>query len=396
MLPAVGRRLRQLWERTPAGVVDIALAIVVLLAQLAPFVSAQPLPGHHGWPWPMFLPVIASTVPLVWRRRAPFVVLILTEFGAGAYAFFPDGPPQPIWYGALVAMFTLAALAPRWQRVSALVFIGWGAILVTGALDTAARGVLMWVTAYALGRAWAARGAQADALRERAQHLERERELEAARERARIARDMHDILAHGVSVMIAQAEAGPVFVGRDDARVSSTFDAISAAGREAMTQLRRILGVLNERPGDTEPNGASPMPTLADVTALVAQVERAGVDVDLVETGVAGEFAADTQIAAYRIMQEALTNVLKHARVERGRITVAVRLEWHEEDLMVSVTDNGSTGGAVGSGGHGLIGIAERAAACGGTASCGPAAGGGFRVLASLPRTGAPALVVAR
>jgi signal transduction histidine kinase len=391
MLPAVGTRLRRLWKRTPAAAVDIALAVVVLLAQLAPFVSAQPLPGHYAWPWAMFLPVVASTVPLVWRRRAPFVVLILTELGAGAYALFPDGPPQPIWYGALVAMFTLAALAPRWQRVSALVFIGWGAVLVTGALDTAARGVLMWVTAYALGRAWAARGAQADALRERTRHLERERELEAAGERARIARDMHDILAHGVSVMIAQAEAGPVFVGRDDERVSSTFDAISSAGREAMIQLRRILGVLNDGPADV-----APMPTLADVTALVAQVERAGVVVDLVETGVAGELAADTQVAAYRIVQEALTNVLKHARADHGRITVAVRLEWCEDDLSVSVSDNGSGGGTAGGGGHGLIGIAERANACGGTASCGPAAGGGFRVSARLPRTGVPMMVVAR
>ncbi|HEY2794532.1 MAG TPA: histidine kinase [Micromonosporaceae bacterium] len=389
-------RLRQLWDRIPAVVVDIALTVVVLLAQFAPFVSAQPLPGQHAWPWPMFLPVIASTVPLIWRRRAPFVVLILTELGAGAYAFFPAGPPQPIWYGALVAMFTLAALAPRWQRLSALIFIGWGAVLVTGALDTAVRGVLMWVTAYALGRVWAARGAQADALRERAHHLERERELAAARERARIARDMHDILAHGVSVMIAQAEAGPVFIGRDDARVAASFDAISVAGREAMTQLRRILGVLADDPTNASPSEARPMPRLADITGLVDQVTRAGLDVEMVESGATGELAADTQVAAFRIVQEALTNVLKHARADSGRVRVEIRLEWHEQDLTVSVTDNGATAVAANGAGHGLIGIAERAASCGGSARCGPADGGGFRVSAHLPGIRVPSLAVAR
>ncbi|SCL60296.1 Signal transduction histidine kinase [Micromonospora eburnea] len=367
---------------------DVALMVAVLLAQLAPFVSNRPAPGHDGWEPAMFLPILLSTVPVVWRRKAPFAVLIATEAGAGLYAFFPQGAPQPIWYGALLALFTLAAQAPWWQRITALVFIGWGAVLLTGALDTAARGVLLWVTVYALGRAWAARGAQTAALKERARHLERARELEAALERARIAREMHDVLGHGMSVMIAQAEAGPVFVGRDDARVTASFDAIAGAGREAMAQLRRVLGVL----GDGR-NELVPAPTLAGLPDLTNSVERPGfIAVHLAEAGEPRKLPADVEAAAYRIVQEGLTNVLKHARPDHGAVRVDVALAWTGDGLTVRVTDDGvgARGDGAGTGadgaGRGLTGIAERAAACGGQARWGAGAGGkGFRVEASLP-----------
>ncbi|MBM7491490.1 signal transduction histidine kinase [Micromonospora luteifusca] len=345
---------------------DAALTTAVLLAQLAPFVSNDPPPGHAGWEPLVFLPMLVTVVPLLWRRRAPFVVLIVIELGAGAYALLPEGAPQPVWYGALVAMFTLAAQAPRWQRVSALVFIGWGALLVTGSLDTAARGVLLWLAAYMLGRAWAARGTQTAALQERTRHLERARELEAAHERARIAREMHDILGHGMSVMIAQAEAGPVFVGRDDARTTASFEVIASTGREAMAQLRRILGVLGQGPDDL-----APAPTLSGLPDLVARVGRSGVDVQLIRSGEPGMLGPDGEAAAYRIVQEGLTNVLKHARREGGAVRADVTLDWHDDGLRLRVVDNGD-GGPPDAEGRGLVGIAERAAACGGTATWGP------------------------
>jgi signal transduction histidine kinase len=242
-----------------------------------------------------------------------------------------------------------------------------------------------------MGRAWAARGAQAEALRERARHLEDERELEAARERARISRDVHDILGHGVSVMIAQAEAGPVFIGRDNARVEATFDAITAAGREAMSQLRRILDVLGDRS-----EHPAPRPTLSDLASLAAQVTASGVRVELVESTPAGTLSADAQVAAYRIAQEALTNTLKHARGVPEPVEAHVDLDWSDGSMAMTITDNGS-GGTVGNSGRGLVGIAERAGACGGSASCGPRSDArGFRVSVRLPAEGAMPAVGAR
>jgi len=330
----------------------------------------------------MVLAVMLSVVPLIWRRRAPLAVLVATEIGAGVYNLTGHaGPSQPIWYGAVIALFTLAAQGPRWQRLGALVFIAWGALLVTGSLATAARGTLIWLTAYALGRAWAGRGAQAEALRERARRLERDREWAAERERARIAREMHDVLGHGVAVMIAQAEAGPVFIGRDDARVEASFEAITVAGRDAMAQVRRILGLL--APADRP---APPAPTLAGLPALVSHIAATGVEVRLTDDVPAGSVSPSVEEAAYRIVQEALTNVLKHACGPGRPPAVTVELFGEGELLVVRVTDDGPGGDPAG-GGHGLAGIRARAAAQGGEAEAGPREDGtGFRVTARLPR----------
>ncbi|WIM96380.1 histidine kinase [Actinoplanes oblitus] len=365
------------WARGfPPAAVDTGLMLIALIAQLAPFLS-----GDRHWPLPCYAVAVAVSVPVIWRRRAPFAVLLATEAAAAGYDLVPGGPRQPLWYGALIAMFTVAAQAPRWQRISAIVIIGWGAFLLTGSIETAARGALLWTTAYVMGRAWANRREEVRTLQERARHLERERELEAERERSRIARDMHDILAHAVSITIAQAEAGPVVMKQGPARTEEAFDAIAAAGREAMAQLRRILGVL-----DASGEGArAPQPTLDEIAELVGNVSQVGgVAVTLTVLGQPGTVPPDAGVAAYRIVQEALTNVLKHARAR----TVTVTLDWRGDDLVITVADDGrgprrTTGQAPG---HGLIGIRERAASCGGSATAGPAPGGrGFQVEARLP-----------
>jgi signal transduction histidine kinase len=371
--------LRDWFRRFPPLVVDCALALVALAAQLAPFVSGHPT-SERGWPATGYLCAVAVSVPVIFRREAPFVVLLVSELAAAAYSFVPDGPRQPLWYGALIAMFTVAAQAPRWQRISAIVIIAWGAFIFTGSVETAARGALLWTAAYALGRSWANRQEQVRLLQERALHLERERELEAERERSRIARDMHDILAHAVSITIAQAEAGPVVMRQGPERTEAAFDAIATAGRDAMGQLRRILGVLNAG----EPASRAPQPTLAGIPGLVEQVSEAGpARVRLIVSGQPGAVSADTAMAAYRIVQEALTNVMKHA----GARTATVTLGWSDDDLSITVTDDGAGPAKAGSGGHGLRGIRERAAGCGGSATAGPAPGGGFQVRAMLPAT---------
>ncbi|GIE85411.1 sensor histidine kinase [Actinoplanes regularis] len=373
-LAAVADRLRRL----PPVVVDSGLALAALAAQLAPFVSADP-PAGRSWPVGGYLVAVAVSLPVILRRRFPFWMLMASELAAAAYTLVPDGPRQPLWYGALIAMFTVGARAPRWQRISAIVIIAWGAFIFTGSLETAARGALLWTAAYAMGRAWASRQEHVRILQERALHLERERELEAERERSRIARDMHDILAHGVSIMIAQAEAGPVLMGKGPERAEAAFDAIAAAGRDAMGQLRRILGVL-EAGGESL---RAPQPTLADIPELVERVSSNGsVPVTLTVSGNPGKLTADAEIAAYRIVQEALTNVMKHARAR----TVTVALDWSGGDLAVTVVDDGD-GAVAGDGlGRGLNGIRERAVSCGGSATAGAVPDGrGFRVRALLP-----------
>ena len=362
------------WARgLPPIAVDAGLAVVALVAQLAPFVS-----GGRDWPIAAYFICVAVSLPVIWRRRAPFAVLMVSELAAAAYTFVPDGPRQPLWYGALIAMFTVAAQAPRWQRVSAVVIIAWGAFILTGSFETAARGALLWTTAYAMGRAWANRQAYVRTLQERARHLERERELEAERERSRIARDMHDILAHAVSITIAQAEAGPVAMKQGPARTEAAFEAIATAGRDAMAQLRRILGVLDAG-GES---ARSPQPTLAGIPGLVDQVSRVGsTSVTLIVSGRPGTVTPDAEVAAYRIVQEALTNVLKHA----GAKTVTVTLDWRDGELVITVADDGR-GPQTDGRGQGLIGMRERAASCGGSASVGPVPGGkGFQVQARLP-----------
>jgi signal transduction histidine kinase len=361
--------------RVPSQVVDVLLMTVVLVAQLAPFVSNEPTGGAANWSWQMYLPPVAASVPVLWWRRAPFLVLVACLAAAVAYRAFPLGAPQPIWYGLLVGIFKVAERGPRWQRVTLLAGIAVGAVVLTGSLATTARGVLTVVAAYAMGRAWAARRLHLDMLAERAQHLERENALAVERERARIVRDLHDILAHGMTVMVAQAQAGAADVRRHPERAEASFEAITTVGRDAMAQLRRVVGRLG--PSDAP----VARPRLAGLAELAARVSAAGLRVTVSETGQIRSLEPEGEVAAYRIVQEALTNAVKHA----DATAVEIRLVWHERELVVSVDDDGR-GPAGGSGGQGLIGMAERARACGGTASAGSGHGGrGFRVSARLP-----------
>ncbi|ETK33005.1 histidine kinase [Microbispora sp. ATCC PTA-5024] len=361
---------------------DAALALLTLFVQLWPFLSREnPLGG--SWHWWGYMVVVAAAVPLIWRRRAPVPVLVACLLPTGLYDLVDQVPSQPIWYAGLVAVYTVAAHTRLWTSLSLLILAVGGGLLVVGSSETALRGVVCFVAAYAIGRAAASSRAHAAALEERAARLGREREVEAERaaerERARIARDMHDILAHAVSLMVVQAEAGPVAVRSDPVKAEAVFDAIAAAGRDAMVQLRRMLSVLKE-----EEASRAPQPTIAALTTLTDQVRATGLDVTYSSSGVPGPLTPDTEVAAYRITQEALTNIVKHA----GATHAGVELTWQDDTLMIDVTDDGHGGEAsLPSGGNGLIGIRERAVACGGTAVAGPRTDGpGFHVRVRLPR----------
>jgi signal transduction histidine kinase len=375
--PAITARIRsanRYW-------VDLGLAAAVAVPVSMPFLSAAP-----GEATPLGGLLNAGTVmPLIWRRRAPATVgLIVAVFALLVSAY--DRPGQMLQYGGLVALYTVADLGRRWQRLAFLagifVVLPPGALWKGNSAPEFAFGLSLPLCAFLLGSLARASRARTTALQERAEQLRREQAAQVARaaaqERARIARDMHDVLAHAVSLMVVQAEAGPVVARADPARVEQVFEAIAETGREATVQLQQVLGVLKE---DRDAGWRSPQPTVAAIPGLVDRMSGERLRVDLRTDGRPRRLTADAEVAAYRIVQEALTNTVRHAAA--GSATV--RLAWNDDGLVVTVTDDGRGQGLASLAGHGLVGMRERAAACGGSAEIGPAPGGGFRVRAHLP-----------
>jgi signal transduction histidine kinase len=231
-------------------------------------------------------------------------------------------------------------------------------------------------------RAYAAR------LEERTTELEQAREELARRavteERLRLARELHDVVAHAISVIAVQSGVGAHIANTQPEEAAKALVAIEATSRGALEELRRLLGVLRQ---EHEPQGdLAPVPGLADLDSLLAEVSKAGLAVKLRVNGTRPPVPAGVDLSAYRIVQEALTNVVKHAGPAHAQVTIGYR----DQDVTVEVTDDGQ--GAVTSGsdgqagsGHGLIGMRERVAAFGGELEVGPRPGGGFRVAARLP-----------
>jgi signal transduction histidine kinase len=354
--------------------------------------------------------VLVQTLPLVWRRRFPFTVGLVTGLASAAYgvAPYPD-LAMPIPAGGVVGLYSVAAWGSRRAALAAGGFAAVGVAVTVGLPRTDADLVdAMFVTA-ALAGAWILgdrarlQRAVAAELRERAVRLERDRAGEARRavaeERARIARELHDVVAHHVSMMVVQAEAGPVAVEHDPARAAGAFEAISATGRQALVEMRRLLGVLR---GDGDPAPSlAPQPGLDQVPSLVEQVGRAGLEVELVVEGEQGSLPAGVDLSAYRIVQEALTNALRHGGPGRARVLVRygehdLRLEIHNEAADAAGNGAESASGRrsgdsdrqarrSGRPGQGLVGMRERAALFGGQLEAGPQPGGGFTVEARLP-----------
>ncbi|MEU7073809.1 sensor histidine kinase [Streptomyces narbonensis] len=383
----IPRAVRSGWERARSWgaanpwAVDIGLALLVQAAMTMPFVVPR-APELEPATWPAYGLTTLTVLPLVWRRRAPLAVLLAILAASALYKLALEGPGQPLPYTGLVSVYTIAVLSPPWKRLTtaALLMVAVPASvgLNTRSVRELTFSLFVFGAAYVFGRLQDAR--------QREHRIEAERA--ASRERARIAREMHDILSHAVSLMVVQAEAGPVAVRTAPERAEAAFDAISATGRDAMTQLRQMLGVLRE---GSESGAAprEPQPDLAGIPGLVERVRvSGGLAVTYATEGGVRALPPATGASAYRIVQEALTNVVKHARAR----TVDVRLNHEEGMLRVTVTDDGR-GPQAGPSGHGLVGIRERAAAHGGTAAMGPGPGGrGFevRVLLPVPAGSAP------
>ncbi|MGY1830220.1 sensor histidine kinase [Geodermatophilus sp. SYSU D01180] len=387
-------------EQLAATLRDRPFAVDAAFAALVGLVTVV-VPAQYSGPSQgvAFLLGVLLVAPLAWRRRAPVPAAAVVT-GAGLLELVAGTEFLPANVAALLMVHALAAYAPRWAARAGLALGLAGAVLASlrwwssGADDAllvtvGAIGVAV-VAAWALGRLRRSRLGEIAGLAERARLLEIERDQEmrlaATAERARIAREMHDVVAHSLSVVIAQADGGRYAGRTDPAAATGALEAIAATGRQALTDMRALLGVLREDRAEEY----APQPDVAAVPVLVDDVRASGLDVDLLVEGEPRPMAAGPQLAAYRIVQESLTNVLKHAG-PNGRAWV--RLHWRPDSLELSVLDDGRGAAAAlaeGDGhGQGLRGMHERAQLHRGRLEAGPRAGGGWRVHAVLPLGGA-------
>jgi len=370
---------------------DGALAVILFV-----LVQAQD-PVQRTMPLSVAITAL-ETLPLTFRRRAPSAVLIVVAAASIAHIVvgFHNGFFDT--FSVVVAVYSVAAHTPRRNSIRFLILIPF-ALALAIAIDWHNRGqvyllaipynLLLFVSPWLLGDSLQTRRAYAEQLEERERMLEREREDRAktalAEERTRIARELHDIVAHGVSVMVLQASAGGRIVETRPIEAARNFQAIQATGRGALDELRRMLGVLRESGDDA--SAREPQPGLADLDRLVDSVRESGVDTTLRIEGDTGSLAGAVQLQAYRVIQEALTNTLRHAGASRAE--VLVRRTAHQ--LIVDVVDDGRALERRlenDQPGHGLIGMRERVQLFRGDLDAGPRAEGGFRVRARFSLDG--------
>jgi signal transduction histidine kinase len=298
-------------------------------------------------------------------------------------------PPIEPWLAMLASVFALASRVDgRRLRVAASIA---GGLFAAGEIraELAGQGtgnvlpaVLVYVLIFVLGRVVRAHRRHASGQQDRAERLEREQDalaaLAVATERSRIARELHDVIAHSLSVIVVQAAAERRVLGPGRDSTAETLDSIEQAGRQAMTELRRLLGLLRKSDGELS---LAPQPGLGELADLVAQVREAGVEVGVSTEGDLAVLPRGLDLTAYRIVQECLTNVLKHAGAHR----VEISLRCPGRCLDIEVTDDGTSAGAHSPGGFGLVGMRERVTVYGGTGQAGYREGGGFGVHARLP-----------
>jgi signal transduction histidine kinase len=374
---------------------DSLLAGLLAAIDLLFFVS-QTAQGEHAdpspKPWFVALPLILGTVlPLVFRRRHPVLVAYLVLLFGTPHSILELGVSSLL--GTCIALYTLVAYV---GRKPALLFAGANVVgaAIQLPLQAHSEGQLIAMAAVgggAFGFCWllgefvGARRAYEAEVEARLHLLETEQDQQAkiavAEERARIARELHDVVAHAVSVIVVQADGAAYAVHSDPALAERAVKTISATGREALTELRRLLGVLRSEETDQE---RTPQPGAESLSELAERVRSVGLPVRLDIIGAIDDLPAGVGLGIYRIVQEALTNSLKHAGPGASAL---VRVERQADKVRLDVLDNGTRRGTlVGvSGGNGLIGMRERAHVFGGTLKAGPHPAGGWRVEAVLP-----------
>jgi signal transduction histidine kinase len=385
------------WLGRHRVLVDSVMAAILGLISLGSLIGGSPA---------AVLVVLLMIVPVAVRRRVPVAAFVIAA-AAGAWQVLglgvrtagspPHPGPIPSDLALLVLLYTVAAYRPRRYSIPALLTCVGGSLVaalvwvpVAGGIGLGQRlfvsGFLFGgvsLTFWILGDSMRYRRGYYAALEEKAARLEAERHAEAkvaaAAERARIARELHDVVAHHVSVMVVQADGAGYVIRSDPDRAAKALAAVSATGRQALTELRRVLGVLRS---DGEQAALTPVPGLGELRELLDQARAAGLEVSYLLTGAPRELPEGAELAAYRVVQESLTNTRKHAGLAA---TAAVTLQYEPDGLVVQVTDDGMAAPSGEPDGHGLAGMRERVALYGGTVTAGPLPGGGFRVRAWIP-----------
>jgi signal transduction histidine kinase len=387
------------WLRAHPLVVDSMLALLVVALGLSVLgVGRVPVPTG-------LLFIVALCAPVAVRRRYPVGAFVTVIIVGGLEVLLL---PRPFGsdVAVIVLLYTLAAYRPRRISLAALAIClaGSAAAIAKWApqhtIDsmytlgaTAAVFAGPALLAWLLGDSMQWRRGYYRGLEERAARLERERDAQAqiaaAAERARIARELHDVVAHNVSVMVVQADGAAFALETSPEKTRQALTAISRTGRQALAEMRGLLGVL--RSADDHSAELAPQPGVEQLAGLLEQTRAAGVPVSFTVEGVPRPMPPGAALTAYRIVQESLTNARKHGGLA---VTAAVTLRFCEEQLVIKVTDDGRRP-AAGEGrahraggdglGHGLIGMRQRVEVYGGTVTAGPQPGGGWRVTATLP-----------
>jgi signal transduction histidine kinase len=386
------------WVHRHPTIVDGVLAYGLLVGLLAGFPVSRSSPGA-------LVVSVISVAPITWRRQYPRAVFAIC--GEAAFVAMKSGGPALPPLGLLVALYTVSSICDRRWSIGAGIVSWLGVVAVAVLRDQPGPlhiktlvGPLAVITAtWLIGDNLRVRRAYVAQLEERAERLEAEREEETRRatdgERARIARELHDVVAHHVSVIAVQAgaarmvaESNPATAGAPQSTSDNMLASIEITARQALAELRRLLGVL--RKGEEGADHA-PQPGLDQLDSLIDQVRVAGVPVEVTVSGSAPEsLSPGVHLSAYRIVQEALTNVLKHG----GGAPTRVAMRFGDDGLDLAVTDSGPGipasppgpgSGEPPMGGQGLIGMRERVAMFGGNLEAGPLPGGGYEVRAHIP-----------
>ncbi|HSR86849.1 MAG TPA: histidine kinase [Streptosporangiaceae bacterium] len=369
-------------EQLQDGGLAVAIAAVNVVSVLPDRASLHPL-------WLALLLLVGQALPLAWRRSAALGTALVIGTARISYDKIGFGfAPLPL--GPAIAIYTVFDRRGPALRVltAALVIVGVTISLASPGHSEPYEAIyqgLIFATAMAAGTLSRAKRTSLTAARSRAEHAEAELDQEAARaaaaERARIARELHDVVAHHVSLMAVQAEAAASLLPAQPEQARQSVNIIGDTARQALTELRRLLGVLR---GPAEQPATAPAASLTDLSDVLVKVREAGLPVEYHVTGTPATLAPGIELTAFRIVQEALTNTLRHADAVQARVTVAYEPGY----VTLSVADSGPRRlepPARSGSGFGLAGIAERVASCGGSLTVGPSSVAGFTLTARLP-----------
>ena len=387
------QRIRDLWQTDRGRLLHYLVAVALAIYLVVEFATLENFLGEPVEPYPgLVVLAVVGAIGLLLSRDAPFIGPLMTAGALAAAVYFADDSHElqdtgaPFVIAILFLPWCVATYNGRGRAIAGLLAIELLGVWVNIEWDgsfwdyffISTFMALSWTVGFVLNR----RATQTRELAEKASRLEREHQEAAAlavtAERQRIARELHDVVAHSVSVMTVQAAAVRRLLRPEQEREREALETVEATGREALTEMRRLVGLLREQGAMPE---FAPQPGMKTIDSLLEGVRSAGLPVELDVDGEARDLPPGVDLAAYRVIQEALTNALKYG----GTAHAWVSLRWRDDELALEVANDGRSDGDGSGGGHGLAGMQERVSLYGGTLESGPRDGGGYVVRARLP-----------